>query len=70
MLLMQQKKHLSKSALKIIYHSLVHSHLSYGAIVWGSAAKYKLNSVVVIQKKCIWNIAGIGYRDHTEPYFY
>ena len=63
------KKHLPKSALKLIYYSLVHSYLTYGTILWGSATQYKLNRIIVNQKKCIRKIAGIGYRDHTQPFF-
>ena len=34
-----------------IYYSLIHSHLSYGTLLWGSAFQYRLHQLEVIQKK-------------------
>ena len=33
------KRYLSVENLKALYHSLVHSHLTYGNLVWGSSFK-------------------------------
>ena len=35
--------------LRELYFSLVHSHLTYGNMVWGSAYKFKLKRLVQLQ---------------------
>ena len=57
------------SALKTIYHSLIYPYLNYCNLIWGSAASSHLESLTLIQKKCIRNICKVGYYDHTEPLF-
>ena len=57
------------SALKTIYHSLIYPYLNYCNLIWGSAASTHLESLTLIQKKCIRNICKVGYYDHTEPLF-
>ena len=37
--------------LKQLYFSLIHSHLSYGLLLWGSAFEYRRKKVTKIQKK-------------------
>ena len=52
-----------------IYFSLVHSHLSYGACVWGTAKDMYLNKIRNLQKKVIRTISYAGYKDHSGPLF-
>ena len=52
-----------------LYHSLVHSHLSYGACVWGKADNIYLNKIRVLQKKVVRIIANAEYNAHTTPIF-
>ena len=47
---------LSKDNMKTLYYSLIHSHLSYGILIWGSALQYQLRQLEVIQKKAVRNI--------------
>ena len=49
------KRYLSLDNMKSLYHSLIHSHLTYGTIIWGSAFKYRLHKVEILQKKAIRN---------------
>ena len=56
-------------ALKTIYHSLIYPYFNYCNLIWGSAASSHLNSITLIQKKCIRIISKAGYYDHTEPLF-
>ena len=49
------KRYLCLDNMKSLYHSLVHSHLTYGTILWGSAFKYRLHKVEILQKKAIRN---------------
>ena len=60
--------------MKTLYYSLIHSHLSYGTMLWGSAFQYRLRQLEVIQKKSVRNICkggpcNVGYNAHTSPLF-
>ena len=57
------------NALKTIYHSLIYPYFNYCNLIWGSAANSHLQSLTLIQKKCIRIISKAGYYDHTEPLF-
>jgi hypothetical protein len=63
------KRFLSTDNLRLLYHSLVHSHLSYGTILWGAAYQYKLHRLEIIQKRCIRNVCNLSYNEHTSPLF-
>ena len=52
----KSKRLLSLENLKLLYYSLVHSHLNYGTILWGAAYRYRLNKLEKIQKRCIRNV--------------
>jgi len=55
------KPHLSISTLKIIYHSLFHSIMSYGIMFWGNSS---YSSVIFkMQKRVIRIIMGYGYME-------
>ena len=55
-------KPLSKdNLLKCTYYSLVYSYLSYSIEVWGSAAKYDLNKLNILQHKAVRIISGVQY---------
>ena len=41
------KRILNAIHLKLLYCSLVHSHLSYGTLIWGSAYKYSLRKLEI-----------------------
>ena len=45
---------LSSKNLNCLYYSLVHSHLNYGNILWGSAYQYRLHKLVKLQNKCVY----------------
>ena len=60
---------LSADNLKSLYFSLVHSHLIYGNMVWGSAYQCKLNKLVKLQKKCVRYICKLPYNERTSPHF-
>jgi len=47
---------MSESALKMIYHSLFHSILSYGMIFWGNSSQSI--TIFKIQKKVIRVVMG------------
>ena len=59
------KNTVPKSTLKILYFSLVNSHLDYGLLCWG----HKANQMDILQKKAIRIITKSKYNAHTEPLF-
>ncbi len=63
------KRILPINTQKMIYHSLVHSHLMYGALIWTAAFKYRLHKLDILQKRCIRNICNVAYNEHTLPLF-
>nr|CAI5827605.1 unnamed protein product [Callosobruchus analis] len=53
--------------LIMVYHSLLHSHISYGAILWGNSTTADI--IFKTQKQAIRVMAKNGYRDHCHPWF-
>ena len=45
------RRMLSSKNLRLLYFSLVHSHLLYGTVIWGNITKQLLRRLDVIQKK-------------------
>ena len=63
------KRFLSSSNLKLLYFSLVHTHLSYGTMIWGGTYKTHIHKLEIIQKKAIRSIYKANYNAHTSPLF-
>ena len=57
------KNFLPQDTLKLIYSSLINSHLNYGILCWGSNA----NAVEILQKKAIRALTISKYNAHTQP---
>ena len=50
-------KHIiSRQLLKCLYHTLIHPHLTYGLILWGSTYKKYLHKLEILQNKSIRSI--------------
>ena len=58
-----------KHILKTLYMSLIQPYLNYCNIIWGSADKTSLESLVVLQKKALRIVSKVPYLEHTEPLF-
>ena len=56
---------LPQYALRMIYHSIIHSHLNYHILAWGS----EMQRLELSQKRIIRIIAGAGYLPHTDPLY-
>ena len=68
--LINRVKHLlNQNLLRMLYSSLINSHLNYGLIFWGYGPKYKINIILKLQKRAMRMITGLGYRDHTQEIF-
>lgn len=67
--LRRMSKICSIETLKIIYFSLIQSHISYGLAVYGSAGKVSLNKILKLQKKAIRIILGLNRRESVKQKF-
>ena len=63
------KNFVPQNVLRLIYLSLIQSHLMYGLLVWGSNNLSNKNRLVVLQKKAIRIISHGHYLAHSEPLF-
>ena len=54
----------------LIYHSLFHSHIAYGALIWMPSIRAKeLKSLKILQKKCLRILFNSNYNSHTGKLF-
>jgi hypothetical protein len=67
--LRQAKNFLGENALKTLYFSLIHCHLTYASIIWSSCTTTTLKVLVTKQKMAIRAISGAKFNAHTEPLF-
>ena len=65
----QVKNILPVSMLNKLYFALIHPHLIYGILSWGSAGKSTLQKTVTLQKRAIRMINKKSYNSHTDPLF-
>ena len=68
-MLYKMKDLCSTSTLKAIYHSLFHSHLSYGISVWGVAKPPLTKKVMLLQKRAVRVVAKEDFLAHTDIIF-
>ena len=59
------KRYLPSSALKLMYDSLVLSHLQFGITCWG----FEWERIFKLQKRALRIITNSKYNAHTEPLF-
>ena len=60
---------LPQKILKLLYYSLVSSHLSYCNIIWGLTSKSNLNRIHKLQKRVIRIITHSNFLCHSNPLF-
>ena len=60
---------LHKSALRMLYFSLIYPYLYYCISVWGSTYPTNLNRIFVLQKRAIRTISKSPFDAHTGPIF-
>ena len=53
---------------KSLYYSLIHSHLTYGTLLWASSYQYRLHKLELLKMKSIRNICNDGYYPPTTPF--
>ena len=67
--LRSSKNFLPPSALKTLYYSLMHCHLTYAVEIWGCSANSTLTNIYLKQKAALRIICNKKYNAHTEPLF-
>ena len=60
---------LTPEARLCFYYSFVYPYLSYNIIIWGKTHAYLLNSLFLLQKRIVRNIAAAPFLAHTNPIF-
>ena len=65
----QVKNVLPKQCLRTLYYALIHSHLSYGILVWGNSTQSAMRQTTLLQKRAIRLINNARYNSHTDPLF-
>ena len=63
------REYLSTNELKMIYFSLVYSHLQYAIGTWGSATKTSLRRLNIIHNKIIKTISWSSFQCHVTPVY-
>ncbi len=58
-----------EDSLRNVYFAHIQSHLNYGSLVWGSAARYHINKIIQSQKKSIKIMNFVRAREHIEAPF-
>ena len=62
-------RHAPQSTLISVYYAIFYSHLNYGCSVWSLTTSYNLDTINVLQKKCIRSINFAPCNSHTTPLF-
>ena len=63
------KKYVNINTLKIIYYSLIYSHLKYCVTSWGKAAKTIIQPIINTQKRVIRIMTGSNCQTNSSPLF-
>jgi hypothetical protein len=63
------KNILSSDALKTLYYSLFHCHVTYAIEIWSAASKSLINDLYIKQKAVIRTISHAKYNSHSAPLF-
>ena len=52
-----------------LYYALVHSHLQYCLLIWGTTTQTNLDRLLILQKRAVRCIENLKRNDHTAPSF-
>jgi len=63
------KTMLLKEILLKLYYALVHPHLLYRLLVWGSTYPSYLKKINTLQNKAVKHIGGGKYYDRAKPFY-
>ena len=65
-ILFHTRRKLTMNALKSIYYSLIHSHISYCSLIWGGTSTDRKEPLNKAHKRVIRTIVGLRKYDHTN----
>ena len=68
-ILRKSKNILTEKALKSLYYSLFHCHLTYGILIYSCVNKSSLQGLIKKQKAAVRILANAKYNSHTNPLF-
>jgi hypothetical protein len=68
-ILNRSKNFISKNARKLLFYAMVHSHLTYCPIIYGTASKTHIKKLSILQKKAIRILNCSDYNAHTAEMF-
>ena len=57
------------NSLVQVYYAIFHSYLIYGCAIWGQATDNLMDTIRVLQKKCLRTITFSDFRCHSSPLF-
>ena len=63
------KNFLPKNIRKLVYNSLIRSHIEYCIVAYGSIEGKCMNQLFKLQKRAVRLVANKGFRAHTDPIF-
>ena len=75
-LLYKIRPFVNKSIMKMLYYSLIFSHLSYAIEIWGSADNIHLNRLLILQKRAVRMLSHLDSRQEdysfmpSDPLFF
>ena len=61
------KHSLPPPTLKLLYHSVIQSHITYGLPAWGGCSAQNQKRIITIQKRAVRTITKSYFSSHTEP---
>lgn len=59
----------SVETLKMIYYAHIHSHISYGIVLYGATSNSNLSTILILQKKALRIILKLNYIDSVKEHF-
>jgi hypothetical protein len=59
----------SRQALLMVFHGLFMSIARYGILAWGATSESNMNRVLVMQKRAVRIVAGLGWRESCREAF-
>lgn len=65
----RNKQYLPIQVLYMLYQAMIHSHINYCFLVWGTAAETAFNDILIIQKKFLRLFEGLSYQHTTAGLF-
>lgn len=68
-ILRRSKNFLSEKALKALYYSTFHCHITYGILIYSCVYKSSLQAIIKKQKAAIRILAKAKFNAHTSPLF-